>query len=437
MSATSPSSSPAASAAPATNLGWYERGQAVIPGGVNSPVRAFRSVGGVPFFVQSGRGAYITDVEGTEYVDYIQSYGASILGHADPEIAAAIGSAAVLGTTFGAPTPGEVRLAEKLCARFPGLEMVRMVSSGTEAVMSAVRVARGATGRNTIVKFAGHYHGHSDALLASAGSSLAEEVVADSAGVPAGAVSNTRVVPWNVVPSLDEDVAVLLVEPVAANMGLVPPAPGFLQALRDECDRTGALLCFDEVITGARIASGGATELSGVTPDMWCFGKVIGGGLPVGAFGASREIMSNLAPLGRVYQAGTLSGNPLATTAGCAVLDRLDAAAYEQLDRTGARLADGLQAAFADAGIEAIVPRVGPLIGLFFGSAVPQNFDEARASVNLGRYPQFFHGMLDHGIALAPGPYEVMFPSLAHDDAIIDRTIEAAIGVAAAMAAAS
>jgi glutamate-1-semialdehyde 2,1-aminomutase len=419
---------------PTTNLGWYERGRAIIPGGVNSPVRAFRSVGGVPFFVQRGQGAYVWDVEGARYIDYIQSYGASILGHADPQVIAAISAAATNGTTFGAPTPGEVRLAEMLCARVPGLEMVRMVSSGTEAVMSAVRVARGATGRSTVVKFAGHYHGHSDALLAAAGSAVAEEVVADSAGVPDGAVADTRVVPWNEIPELDGEVAVVLVEPVPANMGLVPAAAGFLQALRAECDRVGALLCFDEVITGARVARGGATQLSGVTPDLWTFGKVIGGGLPVGAFGGRHDLMTNLAPLGRVYQAGTLSGNPLATAAGCAVLDRLDDAAYEQLASTAARLASGLQGAFDAAKIEAVVPQVGPLVGLFFGSAAPQNFDEARASVDRGRYPEFFHGMLERGIALAPGPYEVMFPSLSHDDAIIDETVEAAYAVASAMA---
>ena len=417
-----------------TNEGWYERGQQVIPGGVNSPVRAFRSVGGVPFFVARGSGAHIWDVEGAKYIDYIQSYGASILGHADPDVISAITEAAALGTTFGAPTPGEVLLAEALCERFAGLERVRMVSSGTEAVMSAVRVARGATGRTDIVKFAGHYHGHSDALLAAAGSALAEEVVADSAGVTAGAVANTRVVPYNVVPTLDESVAVVLVEPVAANMGLVAPDDGFLQALRSECDRVGALLCFDEVITGCRLAYGGATETSGVQPDLWAFGKVIGGGLPVGAFGGSAELMNNLAPLGPVYQAGTLSGNPLATAAGTAVLRRLTSDAYEQLIATAARLADGLAGAAASAGIDLLVPRVGPLIGLFFGSSLPRNFDEARESVSLNRYPAFFHGMLDRNIALAPGPYEVMFPSLAHTDAIVDATVAAAAETFAEMA---
>lgn len=417
-----------------SNAEWYRRGSQVIPGGVNSPVRAFRSVGGVPFFVASGQGAHLRDVEGTTFIDLIQSYGASILGHAAPSVVASIQRACERGTTFGAPTPGEVSLAEALAERYPGLEKVRMVSSGTEAVMSALRVARGATGRSVIVKFAGHYHGHSDALLAAAGSSVADDAQADSAGVPPEAVANTRVVPWNQVPTLDENVAALICEPVAANMGLVPPSPGFLAALRTECDRVGALLVFDEVITGCRIARGGATEWSGVQPDMWTFGKVIGGGLPVGAFGAAAEIMDYLAPLGPVYQAGTLSGNPLATAAGLTVLNALDAAAYEQLSATADRLAVGLASAFDAAGVEAVVPRVGPLVGLFFGATEPTDFDSAAQSVALGRYPVFFHAMLAGGVAMAPGPWEVMFPSLSHDDATIDRVIEVAHGAAVAVA---
>lgn len=409
-----------------TNADWFSRGSAVIPGGVNSPVRAFRSVGGIPYFVARGLGAHCWDVEGHRFVDYVQSYGASILGHANPRVIASITAAAAGGTTFGAPTPGEVLLAEALTSRYPGLEMIRMVSSGTEAVMSGVRLARGATGRAGIVKFAGHYHGHSDALLASAGSGVALGTSPDSAGVTAGAVADTRVVPYNQVPTLDETVAVLIVEPVAANMGLIPPADGFLAGLRAECDRVGALLMFDEVITGCRLGVGGATEWSGVTPDLWSFGKVIGGGLPVGAFGGSAALMANLAPMGEVYQAGTLSGNPLATAAGLEVLSQLDTAAYEQLTATAQSLASGFREAFASAGIDVVVPQVGPLVGLFFGSVAPTNFDEARASVGLGLYPAFFHGMLDRGIALAPGPYEVMFPSLAHDDALIAQTIEAA-----------
>jgi glutamate-1-semialdehyde 2,1-aminomutase len=422
-----------------TNEELYERGLRVIPGGVNSPVRAFRSVGGVPYFVSRAEGAHVWDVSGLRFIDLVQSYGASILGHADPEVVAAITEAAGRGSTYGAPTEGEVVLAEELCSRVPGMEQVRLVSSGTEAAMSAVRLARGATGRSTIVKFAGNYHGHSDALLAAAGSGVAERVIGtgvvpDSAGVTAGAVADTIVLPYNRVPTLTDDVAVVCVEPVAANMGLVTPQPGFLEGLRAECDRVGALLLFDEVITGFRLGVGGATERLGVRPDVWCFGKVIGGGLPMGAFGGSAEVMANLAPLGPVYQAGTLSGNPLATAAGLTVLRRLYSDAYARLDATAAALASGLRLAFTSAGIDVVVPRIGPLVGLFFGTQPPTDFDEASASVALGRYPAFFHGMLQRGVALAPGPYEVMFPSLAHTDADIVQVVEAAHEVAAELA---
>ncbi len=424
-------------AAAFTNTGLFQRGLKRIPGGVNSPVRAFRSVGGTPYFVAQGQGAYVTDVEGNEFIDYVQSYGASILGHANPIVVAAIQRAAALGTTFGAPTPGEILLAEELCERVPGMEQVRLVSSGTEATMSAVRLARGVTGRNKILKFEGNYHGHSDALLAAAGSGVAEGALdeggtADSAGVPPAAVADTIVVPYNVVPVLDTSIAVVIVEAISANMGLVLPQPGFLQGLRDECDRVGALLLFDEVITGFRVAVGGATQWSGVTPDIWCFGKIIGGGLPVGAFGSSASVMSELAPLGPVYQAGTLSGNPLATAAGLAVLQQLDADAYQQLSDSAEQLAMGLRSAFAAAGVEAVVPKVGPLLGLFFGNSEvfggsqPRDFSAAAASVALGQYPAFFQAMLARGIALAPGPYEVIFPSLAHSENDLRITIEAA-----------
>lgn len=427
-----------------TNDVLYRRGLQRIPGGVNSPVRAFRSVGGTPYFVARGHGSRVWDVEGNEFVDYVQSYGASILGHAHPRVVAAVQDAVVRGSTFGAPTEGEVHLAEEICSRVPGIEQVRLVSSGTEAAMSAIRLARGVTGRDRLVKFVGNYHGHSDALLAGAGSGVAEGALVtgaglqgalpDSAGVTAGAVADTVVLPYNVVPELDETVAVVCVEPVAANMGLVAPQPGFLEGLRAECDRTGALLLFDEVITGFRLAVGGATEWSGVVPDVWCFGKVIGGGLPVGAFGASSAAMGHLAPTGDVYQAGTLSGNPLATAAGLAVLAELDAGAYVELADRARVLADGLTAAFAGAGVPAHVPRVGPLVGLYFGDGpLPTDFGGAAASVALGRYPAFFHGMLERGIAFAPGPYEVAFCSLAHTDDDLRRTIEAAAEVTASM----
>ncbi len=413
-----------------TNHELFVRAQRVIPGGVNSPVRAFRSVGGEPYFVARGAGAYVWDVEGTRYIDYVQSYGASILGHAEPSVIEAIRAAALDGTTFGAPTAREVELAEALASRVRGLEMVRLVSSGTEAAMSAVRLARGVTGRRTIVKFAGCYHGHSDALLAAGGSGIANQGLSGCDGVTAGAVADTIVAPYNVVPELDDSVAVVCVEPVAANMGLVAPAPGFLQGLRDACDRVGALLLFDEVITGFRLAVGGATQWSGVQPDLWCFGKVIGGGLNVGAFGASRALMAGLAPLGGVYQAGTLSGNPLATAAGLAALALLDADAYARLDATAAALATGMCEAFASEGLHAVVPRVGPLIGVFFGSTAPRDFDEADVLARNGVYPKVFHELLRRGVALAPGPYEVLFPSLAHTSADIAATIDACAAAA-------
>jgi len=422
-----------------TNEELYERGLRVIPGGVNSPVRAFRSVGGTPYFVARAEGPYVWDCEGRQLVDMVQSYGASILGHADPRVVSAVREAAGRGSTYGAPTEGEVLLAEELTARYPGLEQVRLVSSGTEAAMSALRLARGVTGRSRALKFSGNYHGHSDALLAAAGSGVAEgvigtDVVPDSAGVTAGAVVDTIVAPYNVVPTLDESVAVVCVEPVAANMGLVPPVPGFLEGLRAECDRVGALLLYDEVITGCRLAPGGATERFGVQPDVWCFGKVIGGGLPVGAFGASADVMAALAPTGPVYQAGTLSGNPLATAAGLTVMQALDADAYEQLETTAKALATGLRLAFDAAGVPAVVPRCGPLVGIFFGSEAPIDFDSASESVAIGRYPAFFHGMLDRGVALAPGPYEIMFPSLAHTDAHLEQVVGVAHEVATELA---
>lgn len=423
-----------------TNAELYRRALERIPGAVNSPVRAFRSVGGTPYFVARGEGARVWDVEGNEYIDYVQSYGASILGHAHPEVVRAIAEAAALGSTFGAPTEGEVLLAEMLCGRVPGMEQVRLVSSGTEAAMSAIRLARGVTGRDGIVKFDGNYHGHSDSLLAGAGSGVAEgalfgSAAPDSAGVTTGAVADTTVLRYNVVPELDRSVAAVCVEPVAANMGLVAPANGFLEGLRAECDRVGALLLFDEVITGFRLGVGGATAAFGVTPDLWCFGKVIGGGLPVGAFGGTAEVMGHLAPGGEVYQAGTLSGNPLATAAGATVLGMLDDGSHQRLERTAEQLAAGLTEVFADAGVAVRFPRVGPLVGVFFGDGdAPVDFATAAASVALGRYPEFFHGMLERGIALAPGPYEVMFPSLAHGEAEMTATMDAAREVAERMA---
>ncbi len=419
----------------ATNAAWFARARRVIPGGVDSPVRSFASVGGTPYTVARGEGAYVVDVEGRRYVDMVQSYGAVLLGHAHPVVTGAIVEAARRGTTFGAPSPGEVLLAEAMCARVAGCEQVRLVSSGTEAAMSAVRVARGFTGRDVVVKFDGCYHGHADTLLAGGGSGVATLGLPGSAGVPVSAVADTVVVPYNVVPELDERVACVIVEPVAANMGLVAPAAGFLAGLRHACDAVGALLVFDEVITGFRLGPGGASELYGVRPDLWCFGKVIGGGLPVGAFGGRRDVLAVLAPDGPVYQAGTLSGNPLATAAGRAVLDAVSPADYDALGALARRLADGVERGVRGAGVPVQVPVVGPLVGIFFTEEPVTDYASARAAVASGRYAPFFAAMLDAGVALAPGPYEAMFPGLAHGEAEIDIVVEAAAAAARTLAA--
>ena len=417
------------------NRTLFERAQRVIPGGVNSPVRAFGSVGGTPYFVDRSDGPYVWDADGRRYIDYVQSYGPGILGHAHPAVLEAISVAASRGTSFGAPTEAEVVMAEMVVERIAGLESVRFVSSGTEATMSAIRLARGATGRPGIVKFAGCYHGHGDALLAAGGSGVANQGLTGCDGVTAGAVSDTIVAPYNVVPELDGTVAAVIVEPVAANMGLVAPVPGFLEGLRAACDAAGSLLVFDEVITGFRLARGGAAERFGVTPDLWCFGKVIGGGLPVGAFGGRWDVMEHLAPLGGVYQGGTLSGNPLAMAAGRATLELLDDGAFDRLTATAARLADGLAVAFNGAGLQTVLPRVGSLLGCFFGDVAPADFDEAKVLADNGVYPKVFHALLERGVALAPGAYEALFPSLAHSDEVIDETISIAVDAAAAVVA--
>jgi glutamate-1-semialdehyde 2,1-aminomutase len=403
----------------------FERARRVIPGGVNSPVRAFGAVDGTPYFVERAEGPWVWDADGRRLIDLAQSYGAIIAGHAHPAVVAAVTEAAQGGTSYGAPTEREVRLAEAICGRVPAVEQVRLVSSGTEATMTAIRLARGHTGRDRIVKFAGNYHGHADTLLAAAGSGVATLGLPGSAGVPEGAVSDTVVVPYNTVPELDHTVAAVIVEPVAANMGLVEPADGFLPGLRAACDASGALLIFDEVITGFRLGPGGAQERYGIGPDLTCLGKVIGGGLPIGAVGGRATVMASLAPAGPVYQAGTLSGNPLATAAGLAVLDLLDEGAYARLAETAERLANGLEAALHAAGIDGMAPTVGTLVGLFFGTETPVDYETARTT-DERVYARFFHALLDRGVAIAPGAYEVLFPGLAHSDDVIDEVIAAA-----------
>jgi glutamate-1-semialdehyde 2,1-aminomutase len=404
----------------------YRRAASLIPGGVNSPVRAMRAVGlDEPFFVRRGEGAYLEDVDGKRYVDWVQSWGPLIFGHADPETVEAVRTAALDGTSFGAPTEREVELAQELVDAMPSLEKVRLVSSGTEAAMSTIRLARAAMRRDRIIKFAGCYHGHVDALLASAGSGLATLAIPSTPGVPTDVTANTIVVPYNDVDAVAEAVAhygeglaAIVVEPVAGNMGVVPPVTGFLEALRQLCDASGALLVFDEVISGFRVARGGAQERYGVLPDLTIFGKIVGGGLPLAAFGGRAELMDQLAPSGPVYQAGTLSGNPLATAAGLAVLRRLrDPAVYEELERRGARLEAGL-APFGR------VRRVGGMLTLFMTDGGIRNFEDVQRC-DTERYGALFRHLLANGIYIAPSQFEALFVSLAHGDEEIDRTVEA------------
>jgi glutamate-1-semialdehyde 2,1-aminomutase len=409
-----------------TRSDLYRRALELIPGGVNSPVRAMRAVGlDEPVFMRSGSGAEIEDIDGHRYVDWVMSWGPLIFGHADAETLAAVVEAARSGTSFGAPTRAEVELAEEIVDAVPSIEMVRLVSSGTEAAISALRLARGATHRDRILKFAGCYHGHADALLANAGSGLATLGIPASPGVPTGAAADTIVCAYNdvdgaaaAVARWGEGLACIVVEPVAGNMGVVPPDPGFLEALRALCDASGALLVFDEVISGFRVARGGAQERFGVLPDLTVLGKIVGGGLPLAAFGGRADVMEQLAPAGAVYQAGTLSGNPLATAAGLSVLRRLrDPAVYERLEQVSARLEAGL-AAFGR------VQRVGAMLTLFMGDEPVRRFEDAQAC-DAGRYGELFRHLLARGVYVAPSQFEAWFVSTAHGDAEVDKTVEA------------
>jgi glutamate-1-semialdehyde 2,1-aminomutase len=408
----------------------YRRAALLMPGGVNSPVRAMRSIGRDPIFIDSGSGPAIRDVDGNEYIDWVSSWGPLILGHAHPDVVAAVAEAAAKGTSFGAPTPGEVELAQQIVERIPSVQMLRMTSSGTEATMSAIRLARAVTGRETIVKFSGAYHGHVDGLLAEAGSGLATQGIPASPGVPAAAAAATVIVPWNDSEALTEAVArsapaAIIAEPVPANMGVVPPQPGFLELLRETADASGALLVFDEVITGLRVARGGAQERFGVLPDLTILGKIIGGGLPAAAYGGPRELMERIAPAGDVYQAGTLSGNPLAVAAALATLEHLDAAAYERLADTTEALAEGMREAARGTGNAVQVQSLPGLLTVFFSERPVTSYAGA-AACDTDAFARWCRGLLARGVYPPPSQFEARFPSLVHGRDHVIRTVTAA-----------
>jgi glutamate-1-semialdehyde 2,1-aminomutase len=410
----------------------FERAQRVMPGGVNSPVRAFRAVGGHPIFVARAAGAHVYGANERAYIDYVGSWGPAILGHAHPKVVAAVQAAASRGLTFGAPTELELRFAEAIIERYPSIEMLRCVSSGTEATMSALRAARGFSGRELIVKFEGAYHGHADALLVKAGSGAATFGTPDSAGVPAGAVRTTLTLSYNDVAQLREcfaargaEIAAVIVEPVAGNMGCVPPAPGFLEAIVELCSAHGAVSIFDEIITGCRLARGGAQERFGLRPDLTCLGKAVGGGMPLALYGGRRAILERLAPLGPVYQAGTLSGNPLAVTAGLATLAELGQDQYARLEALGARLEEGLTRALRDRKQAGTVQRVGSMLTLFFHEGPVRSWQDAK-SADTARFGAWHRGLIEHGVYWPPAQFEAAFVSLAHDESCIDETLKSA-----------
>ncbi len=412
----------------------FQQARELIPGGVNSPVRAFKGVGGEPIFFERGEGPYMWDVDGKRYVDYVCSWGPLVAGHADPEVIRRVQETAANGLSFGTPVELEVEMARTLCQHVPSLEMVRLVNSGTEATMSALRLARGFTGRDKIVKFQGNYHGHVDALLAQAGSGALTLGVPGCPGVPESVVADTLTVPFNDIDAVEQcfnehgnQIAAVIVEPVAGNMNCVPPVPGFLEKLREVCDRTDALLIFDEVMTGFRVGPQCAQGRYGVTPDLTCLGKVVGGGMPVGAFGGRREIMEGLAPVGGVYQAGTLSGNPVTMAAGLATLERITApGAFEGLEQTTTRVVDGIKERADKAGIPLTTNQAGSMFGLFFTDDAPVTRFEQVKACDLDAFNRFFHAMLEEGVYLAPAAFEAGFVSLAHDETAVQETLDAA-----------
>jgi glutamate-1-semialdehyde 2,1-aminomutase len=423
------------------NTELFERACRTIPGGVNSPVRAFRSVGGAPRFIKRAQGPYMWDAEDVRYIDYVGSWGPAILGHAHPEVVKAVQEAATGGLSFGAPTEGEIQIAEEITARIPSIEKVRLVSSGTEATMSAIRLARGATGRSKIIKFEGCYHGHADSLLVKAGSGLMTFGNPTSAGVPAEFIHHTLVLDFNDLEAVEaafvqygDDIACIIVEPIAGNMNLIKPLPGFLEGLRSLCTQYGALLIFDEVMTGFRTGPQGVQGLTGVTPDLTTLAKVIGGGMPVGAFGGRADIMEHIAPLGNVYQAGTLSGNPVAVAAGLVTLKLLaEPGFYDHLSAQTQKLADGLADRAKAAGVTMCSDFVGGMFGIYFCEQVPKTFAEV-SLCNVEKFKRFFHGMLVKGVYFAPSAFEAGFVSATHDDAVIGETLDAAEEVFAELA---